>query len=368
MGHLPVRSSEILGFAVVAGVLVEILLVRWAKRYLRRVQNPLLRSAVKRLNAPLRAVTPLMLGEFAVFVLPVAPDVRSWLLHIVGILLVMALSWLIIRVTYVVEDVVLAHYQSQSSDNLKARRIYTQIQVFRRITGLGVVFLALGVILFSFAAVRAAGTGILASAGVIGIVAGVAARPVVTNVIAGMQIAISQPIRVDDVVVVEGHWGRIEEIALTYVVVRVWDLRRLVLPISYFIENPFENWTRSTSDILGWVHIEVDYTADVDEIRKEFERVCAESPNWDGNLTRLQVTHLGATTMQLRLLMSSVDSSLSWNLQCEVREKVIQYLQRNSPQSLPRLRLQDASPPPGGASSSMDGAGTVPPDEPMVAP
>ncbi len=362
MGHLPVRSSAILGFAVVAGVVFEVLLIRWARRYLIRVQNPGLRSAVKRLNAPLRAVTPLILGEISVFVLPVASDTRSWLLHAVGILLIVALSWFIIRVTYVVEDIVLFHYQSQSSDNLKARRIYTQIQVFRRITGLAVVFVALGVILFSFAAVRAAGTGILASAGVIGIVGGVAARPVATNVIAGMQIAISQPIRVDDVVVVEGHWGRIEEIALTYVVVRVWDLRRLVLPISYFIENPFENWTRSTSDILGWVHIEVDYTADVDDIRREFERVCGESPNWDGNLTRLQVTQLGSSTMQLRLLMSSADSSLSWNLQCEVREKIIQYLQRTSPQSLPRLRLQDANPPSQGVSSMKDGSGTSPPD------
>ncbi|MHB8189210.1 MAG: mechanosensitive ion channel family protein [Ferrimicrobium sp.] len=336
----PVTSSEILVAVAVVGLTLETGGVSLARKHLRRVQNPLLASAIRRLNGPLRLVLPIMFAELALIGVPIEPSLRSDLLHGIGIVLVAAVSWAIIRVTYVVEDVVLQHYEVGKPDNLKARRIYTQIQVFRRIIGLIVVLCGLGVILFSFPQVRVAGTGILASAGIIGLVAGVASKPVATNVIAGMQIAISQPIRVDDVVVVQGHWGRVEEIALTYVVVRVWDLRRLVLPIAYFIENPFENWTRSASDILGWVHLEVDYTAPVQEIREYYAKVVSESPNWDGNVWRMQVTGLGVSTMQLRLLMSSSDSSKSWDLQCEMREKMIAFLQEHYPNALPRVRAE----------------------------
>jgi small-conductance mechanosensitive channel len=184
------------------------------------------------------------------------------------------------------------------------------------------------------------GAGLLASAGVAGLVAGVAARPTATNVVAGLQIALSQPIRVDDVVVVEDEWGRVEEIALTYVVIRVWDLRRLVLPISYFITNPFENWTRATADILGWVYLQVDYSAPVDDIRRHLYEVLCSSPNWDGNVWNLQVTDAGPSTIQLRALMSARDSSTSWDLQCEVREKLVAYLQERHPGALPRLRTE----------------------------
>jgi small-conductance mechanosensitive channel len=266
------------------------------------------------------------------------------LLHALGVALILAVAWLVVRLTYVLEDLVLGRYRLEDPDNLHARQVHTQIVVLRRVTVVVVAVVSLAIALLSFPSVRAAGAGLLASAGIAGVVAGVAAKPVATNVFAGIQIALSQPIRVDDVVVVEGHWGRVEEIALTYVVVRVWDLRRLVLPISYFIENPFENWTRSTANILGWVHLEVDYRVPVDAIRKRLQEVVAASPRWDGNVVNLQVTNLGNYTVQLRALMSAPDSSASWDLQCEVREALLVFMQEQYPWAMPRLRAELTEP------------------------
>lgn len=297
-------------------------------------------SLFARLKAPSRVTLPLLAFVIAVAELEMPLSLRSILLHIGGIGLIAAFTWAVTELTYVLEDVLLDHYRIDTQDNLKARRIHTQIQVLRRVTVVIVIVVAIGLVLLSFGKVRAAGAGLLASAGIIGIIGGVAAKPTATNVIAGLQIAISQPIRLDDVVVVDGQWGRVEEIALTYVVIRIWDLRRLVLPISYLIENPFENWTRSSSDILGWVFIEVDYSAPIGEIRSQFEQILRDSPEWDHHVAILQVTNCGPKTLQLRALMSSQDSALSWNLQCAVREKLVEFLQKEHPSALPRLRAE----------------------------
>ena len=263
--------------------------------------------------------------------------------HVFSIAFVIAGAWLAFRLTYVFEDAVLIRLRMDQADNLRVRRIQTQIQIFRKISAAGIIILAVAIVLLSFGSVRAAGTGLLASAGIVAIIAGVAAKPAATNLLAGIQIAITQPIRVDDVVVVDGHWGRIEEINLTYLVIRVWDLRRLVVPISYLISTPFENWTRTSSAILGFVHLEVDYTAPVGAIREHFEEILRSSPNWDGTVATLQVVSVGPSTMQLRALMSSVDSSRSWDLQCEVREKIVAFLRDDYPDALPRLRLRTSS-------------------------
>jgi small-conductance mechanosensitive channel len=297
-------------------------------------------SLVRNVRWPTRIIVALAALEVALTRVTVGARVRSDLLHGVGVALVFAVGFLIVRLTYVFDDVILARYRLNVRDNLKARRIHTQIQVLRRVTVVVVAVVSAAVVLLSFRQVRVAGAGLLASAGVVGIVAGVAARPTATNLVAGLQIAISQPIRVDDVVVVEGRWGRIEQIALTYVVVRLWDLRRLVLPISYFIQNPFENWTRSTADILGWVFLEVDFTAPVERIRARFHQILATSPNWDGKVGVLQVTDVGSETMQLRASMSSPDSSRSFDLQCEVREQLIAFIRTDCPEALPRRRTE----------------------------
>ena len=324
-------------------------------------------SLVRRTRGPARLLLPVIAVDGAAATSRLPATVATGLERGLGVLVVLAVAFLVVRLTDVVDDVVLSHFPLDNPDNLKARQVHTQVQVLRRVTAVVVAVLALAVALLSFPPVRAAGAGLLASAGVIGIVAGVAAKPTATNILAGLQIAISQPIRMDDVVVVEGHWGRIEQIALTYVVVRVWDLRRLVLPISYFIENPFENWTKQTADILGWVHLEVDYCAPVEAIRAELHRVLAASPDWDGGTWSLQVTSLGTETMQLRALMGARDSSLAWNLECEVREQLVAFLQDKHPDALPRLRTQPvvagtpqpAAPArqPGASGPLADGAG-----------
>ncbi|MFH1407411.1 MAG: mechanosensitive ion channel domain-containing protein [Candidatus Omnitrophota bacterium] len=237
-------------------------------------------------------------------------------------------------------EIILNRYDVEAHDNLLARRVHTQIGVISNIIIIGIILLTVSFILMTFPAVRQIGISILASAGILGIVLGLAAQKTLGNVIAGIQIAISQPIRLDDVVVVENEWGWIEEITLTYVVVRIWDLRRLILPISYFMEKPFQNWTRISADILGSVFIYVDYTVPVGEVRTELERILKGSPYWDKKVKVLQVTNATERTVELRALMSAADSPTAWNLRCEVREKLIEFLQKEYPKSLPRTRIE----------------------------
>lgn len=343
----PLEIAGVVVGAAGAGLLAHLLLFAALRRAVTRPRASVERSLVANLDHPGRLVMPLLGAVLAVGAISPPDPAGTILVHALGILLALALAWLVVRSTYVLDDVILSRYQLNVADNLRSRRIRTQIQVLRRITVVAVSVVTLAVILLSFPEVRAAGAGLLASAGLVGVVVGVAARPTATNVVAGLQIALSQPIRVDDVVVVEGEWGRIEEIALTYVVVRVWDLRRLVLPISYFVEQPFENWTRSTADIMGWVYIQVDYSASVVELRRAFNDILARSTNWDGKVGVLQVTTLGSETMQLRALMSSPDSSRSWDLQCEVREQLIAYIQEHCPSALPHLRVRTVDGPDG---------------------
>jgi small-conductance mechanosensitive channel len=334
--------AVLVALAVASMALVAVM--TWVARLLlRRPGRLLARSLVENLRIPLAILVPLIVLEAVTGALSFDPTVTSNLLHGFGIAIDLTTGFLIIRATYVLDDVLLARYRIDQADNLRARQVQTQIVVFRRITVVAVSVVSLAVALLTFREVRAAGTGLLASAGVVGLVVGIAARPVASNILAGLQIALSQPIRVDDVVVVEGQWGRIEQIALTYVVVQLWDLRRLVLPISYFIEQPFENWTRRSSEVLGSVYLEVDYTAPIDDIRKRFEEILAESDKWNGRVGVLQVTGSGPATVQLRALVSANDSGSSWDLQCEVRERLITWLQREHPHALPRQRQEVTS-------------------------
>ncbi|MGH9089369.1 MAG: mechanosensitive ion channel family protein [Acidimicrobiales bacterium] len=336
----PAETAGVIVGAAAAGLVAHVILFAVLHRVVDRSRLTIERSLVEKLELPARFALPLLGAELAIGAIGLPDPTGTILVHAIGAVLAIALAWLVVRSTYVLDDIILDRYQMDVANNLRSRRVRTQIQVLRRITVVVVTVVTLAVILLSFPEVRAAGAGLLASAGVVGIIAGVAARPTATNVIAGLQIALSQPIRVDDVVVVQTQWGRIEEIALTYVIVRIWDLRRLVLPISYFVEQPFENWTRSTADIMGWVFIQVDYAAPVQELRRAFEQIIAGSSNWDGKVGVLQVTTLGTETMQLRALMSSADSSRSWDLQCEVREQMIAYIQQHCPWALPHLRVR----------------------------
>jgi small-conductance mechanosensitive channel len=279
-------------------------------------------------------------------ILPLVPRIPPLVLdridQVVEILLVLFLGWLAIGGVYVFQAVTLSKFDTSVADNLRARGVHTQMQFFRRVLIAIVVLLDAGALLWSFHDARLwkFGTGMLASAGLASLILATAAKSTAANLIAGMQIALSEPIRIDDVVVIQGEWGRIEEIASTYVVVKIWDERRLVVPLSYFIEQPFENWTRRQGSLLGTAFLYVDYSVPVDPLRTELLRVVQESPLWDKRVCGLQVTNLTDRSMELRCLMSSPGSSQLFDLRCIVREKMIEFIRDKYPHALPTMRME----------------------------
>src|SRR5574337_917285 len=230
------------------------------------------------------------------------------------------------------------------ADNLSARRVHTQTRMLARIASFAVLLSGLALMLMTFPGARQFGASLLASAGLVGLVAGIAARPIFSNLIAGLQIALAQPIRLDNVLVVQGEWGRVEEITGTYVVLRIWDERRLVIPLQWFIENPFQNWTRTSASIIGTVFLWVDYRMPLAPLRAEAQRVCEAAPEWDRRLCKLQVVEAGERSIQLRLLVSSAASGQNWDLRCKVREALVDFMQREYPQHLPMTRAELADP------------------------
>jgi small-conductance mechanosensitive channel len=329
-------SLAILLAAVVLGRAVAWLVVRSLKRWAERTSTLADDALAEHLPEPLGWLLPALAVEWA---LPALPSKGAWIdapRHVVLVVIIMAAGWTAFRGLRVVEDVVRARYER--GDTLAARSAFTQLRAFRNVGGFAIVLLSLAFALMTFETVRNIGTGLLASAGVAGIVVGFAAQRTLSTVLAGVQIALAQPIRVDDIVIVEGEWGTIEEIALTYVVVRVWDLRRLVVPIHYFIEKPFQNWTRASANLLGTVELRLDYSVPVEEVRAELERVLGASAFWDKATAGVQVTEAGERTMLVRLLMSAKNADDLWNLRCEAREKLIAFVQRTRPNALPRLR------------------------------
>jgi small-conductance mechanosensitive channel len=289
----------------------------------------------------LRLTVPL-LGIILLLPLLRLPENWTWVTQkVLGILLIAVFSVLIVRSVNAVQAALLSRHRMDVPDNLSARKIYTQVSVIRKIIVTAVVIIATGSILMLFDSVRQFGTSILASAGIAGVVIGFAAQKTLGNVLAGIQIALTQPLLIDDIVVVEGEFGQIEEITLTYVTVRTWDLRRLVLPITYFVEKPFQNWSRVSTELLGIVLLYLDYQVPMGELRKELKRLVENNPKWDRKVCGLQVTDAKQNTIEVRALVSSTDPGKTFDLRCEVREGLIQFLCRNYPESLPRVRNVD---------------------------
>jgi small-conductance mechanosensitive channel len=265
---------------------------------------------------------------------PLAGLVRQ----VLAICIICSVSWFCIRFVSGLAECILKQYDIAIENNLKARTMHTQLRVIKKIVIVIIIVVGFCAVLMLFERVRQLGMSLLASAGIAGIIIGFAAQRSISTLFAGLQIAVTQPIRIDDVVIVENEWGRIEEITLTYVVVRIWDLRRLVLPITYIPEQPFQNWTRSKADILGTVFIYMDYTASVQAIREKFFEILNQSDLWDGKVRGVQVTNATERTMEIRALMSAPDASIAWDLRCEVREKLINFIQQRYPDSLPKVR------------------------------
>jgi small-conductance mechanosensitive channel len=298
----------------------------------------------RHLGGPSRAV---FMITCLLFVIPIIPglsaDVLATIRHAVVMVLVCAIGWFLVGCVYVLQTFMLRKYDLKATDNLHARRVHTQFQVFRHLLVGFVVIITIGALLWTSNDPRIwhYGSGLLASAGIASLLLASAAKSTVSNLLAGIQIAFTEPIRIDDVVVIKGEWGRIEEITSAYVVVNIWDLRRLIVPLSYFIENPIENWTRVSSQILGSSFLYVDFSVPIKELREELTRVVHADPNWDGQVLGLQVTNLSEKTMELRCLMSSSDSSKSFDLRCNVREAMIAYIQQHYPEALPTMRIHD---------------------------
>ena len=291
----------------------------------------------------LRLIVPLLGALMAVSALSVPQWAAQPLERLVELLLIGAIGFILVQLINTFEEARLGELVPDAKDDLEARTVKTRVKVFRKVAVAFILLITAGAMLMTFDSMRTMGTSVLASAGVLGVIVGFAAQKTLSLILAGLQIAFTQPIRLGDVVIVEREWGRIEEIRLTYVVVRIWDLRRLILPINYFIEKPFENWTRRKADLLCSVVLYFDYTVPLKALRGELDRVLDESSLWDRRLKNIQVTDSKPEGIEVRVLVSAADSDTGWDLRCELREKLIDFMQRNYPESLPRMRAELAS-------------------------
>jgi small-conductance mechanosensitive channel len=341
--HNLLWSAIVLAIAIAVALCVHFV-VFWALRRLSRRKGALLdQSLAKRGEGPSRWILPLLAVLVVLPGLSLPAKLMSALEHVTGIGLIAAIAWLVILSSEITSDILAGRYRVDVADNLLARRIQTQFHMLHRVIVVLVCIVALSIALMTFPAIKHIGMSILASAGLAGLVVGLAMKGTLANLVAGVQIAFTQPFRLEDAVVVEGQWGWIEEIGTMYVVVRIWDLRRLVLPLSYFLDNAFENWTRTSADLLAYVYLNVDYTLRVDELRAELQRICESTKLWKGQVCVLQVSDATEHTMQIRALMDARNSGDAWNLRCYVREKMIQFLQEKYPHSLPRYRADLSS-------------------------
>lgn len=333
-----------LATGITAGIalLVVSLAFSIGSRVLRRLAAPhvVLRTVLRRARESARWTLMLVAVQAAWTSAPEYLPAIGAVRHFTGLGIILGLTWLGVRCAGAVKLGVVELYPVHNTDNLEARRIQTQTGVLTRSLMFVIVLIGISSALMTFPGVRQIGTSLLASAGVAGLVVGFAARPVLGNLLAGLQIALAQPIRLDDVVIVENEWGWVEEITGTYVVVRLWDQRRMVVPLQWFIEHPFQNWTRDSAEIIGTVFLWVDYHMPLEPLRQEIKRLCEASPDWDGRVCIIQVTDASERTVQLRALVSSVNSPRNWDLRCHVREGLIDFIQREYPDYLPRVRAE----------------------------
>lgn len=327
--------------AIVVGILVFYVLKQKAWKKIKESGDHFIVLLYHRFNRPLQLIialtaTVLLLNYFVEDL-----DDQLWYQKTYSICVVLIITWMAVRAIGLFSDLFLRKFDVGTRDNLKARRIHTQIGVLRRLAIAITTLIGISCALMVFEQIRALGVSLIASAGVAGIIIGFAAQKTIGNFFTGFQIALTQPIRIGDVVIVENEWGVIEEINLTYVVVKIWDLRRLVLPITYFVDHPFQNWTRTSADLLATVILHMDYAAPLEEIRAEFDRLMETEHAkelWNGQVKVVQVIDATEKTMQVRFLLSADDASIAFSLRCHVREQMISFIQKQYPESLPRFR------------------------------
>ncbi|HEX5934703.1 MAG TPA: mechanosensitive ion channel domain-containing protein [Pseudorhizobium sp.] len=337
----PVLSLLALLAAFVLGLLVHKVTFRVLTR-LAENRDLFWRSLVQRTRRPLRLAILTWTLSLGVAVAPLSSSQASVLRHILLLCFIVLVGWMARTALHIWMTVYLRRFKLDAEDNLLARKHVTQSRIMERVAATLIVALTLAAVIMTFPAARQYGVSLLASAGVAGIVLGLALQPVLKNLFAGIQLAITQPIRIDDALLVEGEWGNVEEITSTYVVVKLWDWRRLILPLGYFIENPFQNWTREGAALIGTVMIYLDYSVPVSDIRERVEEIAANSPLWDRQVVNVAVTDFRENVMEVRILVSANNAGRAFDLRCEVREKLIDFIQRRYPSALPKVRAEGA--------------------------
>lgn len=334
----------ILAGIVIVVFFVSFLLFKLVSVLVRRISGSSYELIHKRLSLPFRLLITVISLNIAQGFTYFQSLNNFYVNKIMFILLIMALAMLLVKITEFIRDALYERFDIMTANNLSERKIRTQIDFIQKVGSVLIIFLAISAILMSFTRVRELGTSLIASAGIASVIIGFAAQKSIANLLAGLQIAFTQPIRYDDVVIVENEWGRVEEITLTYVVIRIWDSRRLIVPISYFLEKPFQNWTRSSADLLGTVFLNTDYSLPVEAIRAELNNILADpevKKLWDGRTSVVQVTDATENTMQVRILVSAANSGNAFDLRCIIRERIIAYILRNYPTALPKHRLDN---------------------------
>jgi len=327
--------------AILLGIIIKFIISKTFILLSRWWDSIVIKSTIKHLKRPVAVFIPLLLLNFSLDLMMMSVKVRVPLEKMLEIALTTTFSLILIRLINVLEDFLFLKYDLNKENNLKERKIRTQLQFIRKFIVSLIIIVTAAIILLSFESMRKIGAGLLTGVGIGGIIIGFAAQKSLGNLLAGFQIAFTQPIRIDDVLIVEGEWGRVEEITLTYVVVSIWDQRRLILPITYFIEKPFQNWTRVSADLLGTVFLYMDYTIPIEPLRQELTRLLTGNPLWDKRVNVVQVTDTNKDgSIEIRFLMSASNSSRAFDLRCNVREAMITFIQNNYPDSLPKTRLE----------------------------
>lgn len=341
LNELPTYASNIIlaSAALLSGLIFKVMATLLLRMYSKSNSDfSLFRSILRRLNKPVTWFLPLFILNLVLPLMELSSKQYYILEKVISIAIIISFSTVLISIIKIFEDLFYHVYDLTKSDNLRERKIRTQLQFVRKLIVALIVVLALGAVLLSFSSLRRIGTGLLTGVGISGIIVGLAAQKSLGNLLAGLQIVFTQPIRLDDALIVEGEFGKVEEITLTYVVLKLWDQRRLILPINYFIEKPFQNWTRTSAEIMGTVFLHLDLSAPFDEIRNEFLSLIETTPLWDKRVGVMQVTDTTESTVEVRLLVSAENSAEAFDLRCFVRENMISFIQKNYPSALPKTR------------------------------
>lgn len=337
--HSLIFSLLIVLLIITIAGLLQVVFVYLFSKLAHKYKTKNLTSLVRSFRIPILLLSIIVGMSIGMPLLRFPSEIQIAIEHVLSIASIITATWLITNFVDIFRTLIIHKYDTQNIDNFRARRIYTQLKVITRIVNGFILVIALAAILMTFDRIRDVGYSILVSAGVGAAIIGFAAQKSLASLLAGLQVALTQPIRIGDVVVIEGEWGIIEEINLSYVVVRIWDKRRLVIPISFFLEKSFQNWSRQSTDLLGTVMIYTDYSIQVDDLRKELTQILAHDPLWDKQASAIQVTDAKTDVLELRVLVSARNAGDLFSLRCNVRERLINYISKNYPKSLPRTRV-----------------------------